>query len=610
MRSSEISKTSLLNGNIKENKDPIIKIEKDLLSSANLFSAKQREIADKIEEYFSLLEKQVSALENSAISWNYKVNELKATYKNMSEDLKNKLFLRSDTDNFYNVFSDTFDSNSGIATLNNVSHFPSLGSILLSAKGGQKKINANEYVLSISNAPDSPFYRIVPVDGSSLDSLKGDSENGWMGLVTSPVPISPSIVLTIKFLRKTPINHLVLKCENSNRNMLISALAIEDNQGKEVLEQSPLAYSNSINIAKEVNEIKILFKKTNFDLQNNDQTYTYIFDIKGLSLYGIGFQNEGTFVSKGYPTTSTKFAIEVCDTEPEGTSIEYYLQIKDFLSNEILTERVQPINKPPSDKPYGISIISDSFISNLKNPAPFETTVSSSSFINGANSITQVINGLGNFRCLNHKSKIKNDGLSLVKVFVNLKELGSKDLYEQKGGFLYTWVYTSQGTQPFNVGSSGIIILGAEQQGTSFVFKKSGWYQVKIPVSSYQDKGNITSLTELKELDNLFPYNGKYLIEGLSFDGTPYKGFQRQAKKQLRKEENLSLLDADSYHLYRLEDTSFACLINMSAQYKTGYIEYPYLSETGISISLMAKLKSRDGLYSPVLSSYKIKIGD
>lgn len=600
----------LFSGVIEEGSSEV-QITPDLLSSANLMATKYREIADNIEQDYEALYSQLEKLESNLLEWNYSCSKLKGNALSHLDTIKNKLFLQSNSDGFYHVFSESLDTGTAIDILTKTVHSNKLSSISLAPKRGAKEVDPSLFTISISNAPNAPVYRVVTAEGSSLDAIKGSSENGWIGIVTSSIKIEPSLVFTLNFKEEVEINDVFFKLGSNSSATTASVLAITETQSTSKGENLSLSYTNNFNIGQKVKSIKVLLKKHSEDIQNSDQTYGYVFNIKAIIPSISGFEKEGTFESKYYFAGGSKLAIEVCDTEPEGTSLNYFIKYYD--QNEIL-QPIQPLNKPPSNKPYGLFWSKETLTSNYKDPQPLDPLRPSSSIIQPVTSSLEFLNSIGNLFCLNQKIKIDINKLNHVKVFSNLRNgvlTSPKSLYEEKGNYLYTWIYVPNKDARINVGPSEINILGAKKEGTVITFMSPGWYQVKIPLSSFQDRGNsFASLNELKSLDPLYPYNAKYLIEGADLPGSPYLGFERQAKSCLAHVSNLSNLSSNSYHLYKTEDYH-VCVVDPGLNAKDLYIEYLKSDLNSFqSFKLVAKMKTLDGKFSPVLSSYKIKIGD
>jgi hypothetical protein len=173
------------------------------------------------------------------------------------------------------------------------------------------------------------------------------------------------------------------------------------------------------------------------------------------------------------------------------------------------------------------------------------------------------------------------------------------------------WVYIngSEGNELF-VANTGIYIVGLIKENQKITLDKTGWFKVVIPAANFHDAGSTFSdKDELKNLDPLFPYNGKYLVEGTNLGIPEYKGFSKIAKKKLEPAVGLDNLKENGYYLSRIQAENFIILLSKDNEAKNCYYEYIGANIGGYEISLIANLKTLDGTISPIFASYKIKVG-
>ncbi len=95
----------------------------------------------------------------------------------------------------------------------------------------------------------------------------------------------------------------------------------------------------------------------------------------------------------------------------------------------------------------------------------------------------------------------------------------------------------------------------------------------------------------------------------------PYLGFKNRAKKKLYLANNLSSLNGESFYLMRIpgNDTNmnmFLAVLSGETDIKNAYIEYDQENKSNFyNLRVIAKMKTNDVSITPILSSYKIKLG-
>jgi hypothetical protein len=165
----------------------------------------------------------------------------------------------------------------------------------------------------------------------------------------------------------------------------------------------------------------------------------------------------------------------------------------------------------------------------------------------------------------------------------------------------------------------GVRVKVNGNSGNTFIFKPGEKYEIEIPRSAYSiiEEG-ATSEENLRELDPLYPFNGKYLVEGykysVSYIGSKvYSKLGPRCKVILERSGNIEVPE-NKYFLKKIEELNRFCIIvktpaegSLSEQsYLITYISSENLYD---SIYVKAVLKTRDTRVSPILSSYQIKTG-
>lgn len=607
--------------------DVTLPIDSGIYKDPDHFSGKINEYRQKIMAMQIDLMSKINSLEREIIEWNTKYPRLLSSVEEIESTVNDRLFLRSDTEGFYKTLFENFTTLDAVDSINssNVIVDTTNNIVTLSHTNNvDRKVNQSNYRVSVSKGPNSGPERVVPIVGSNLNNLFQNGMSGWTGSVTTQNRLPVSIVFDIVLNQETDLGEITLCTANSGSSTKISAIVTDkNNNANVVLDSVDISNTNIIPINSKVKKVQVVLTKNNFDERLASGECRFIFHLTKLELFKSlpGFKTEGTFISNKYLVNgSSKLAIEVCDFTSVDTNIEYYLRIEDFMDSSIFTESIiNPINKPPSSAPYGLKIDNQRTISNISAPSPIDETNSADQAI----PITAEMNlykFTEEYKVLNHNISISSDNVGSISLFTNYIGLAllPMDLIQLVGNEYHTWIYIdASNDRVLDVGPSGIAIEGLQVVNEKIKLDKTGWFKVKIPISAYNDVGkSFDSVESLKNFDRLYPYNGKYLIEGTNLKIAPYLGFEKRAKAKLTPTLNLETLNNNNYYLSRNFNSSFGgvnqfiALLSKQVNSKNVYIEYQQKGNFVYNLTAKAKLKTGDETRTPVLSSYKIKLGD
>jgi hypothetical protein len=420
------------------------------------------------------------------------------------------------------------------------------------------------------------------------------------------------------------VSNVVFSMMNGAGSASLSAITIDlENKAKVILENADVSNTNIIPVDASVKKIQIVIFKNSFDQRLASGEYRYLFHVKKLLIEGASsYKLSGTFSSSDYVVmNASKVGLEVCDFLNDSTSIEYYLNVQSMIDNVNFTTPINPLNKPPGSSPYALKLSDLRIASNIDALIKPNPTASSTAIIEVPDSL-KLLNFTNEYKILNYTAALNKSNIGSVNFFANyIDEIENNlDLIERVGNFYYSWIYIdNKDLHSIDVGDSGITIQGLSKVNGVISFDKTGWFRIKIPISAYYDSGaNFESVEELKTLDPLYPYNGKYILEGTNLKVAPYLGFKKRAKKKLNMVSNLEQLDVNSFYLMRdqpLEGdydikNKFYIILDKSSDIKNGYFEYQNQNDLMYFLRLVAKLKTNDKSKTPILSSYKIKLGD
>jgi hypothetical protein len=715
---------NLFHGKIQDvDKETLLPTNGNLFIKPEYLSGKINELRQRIFRMKEVIYQSAINLDNEVINWNIDYPVILAQLEEYERSVNDRLFLKSDSEGFFDTIVDTFtlDNKIDYSKSTNIEYDPLTQSVTLdnSTEKGLSEINSSDFTVKMYMAPGNGAERIIPVYGSSFANLNTGTLSAWTGQVITRTPKVVSVVIEVSLGMPAEIGQMAISIVDASLSGSVSAIAItEDNSAYVIVENQAIANTNTFLVNRKVSKINIVIKKNNYCEKYDTGEYRYIFQIKNLALKKNvkGYKTEGIFRSSKESVLSNKFALEVCDFENETASIDYYIitennnfnagsfdtygystnssgmnfklsvnysglsvdkpedvsgkyadldlekitiqeagsgwEIGNIVtfsgdglgvkspdndlsvivtgvdSGEVQSfailngsyslgdsSEIWPINKPPGNGPRVFSLVERNTLNNISNPIP----------LSEGNSSSDIISNLPpEFSFLDQKYKYVNQILNLdinslndVNVFSNHIRLnGNESLLEEEGMYYTTWVYVDSSSNPtLDIGeSSAIEIPEATYSRGVYTFPATKWYKVKIPIGSYIDYGSsFINEINLKNLDKKYPYNGKYLIEGTNLNINPYKGFAVRAKKKFARCSSLSSLNKDNFYLMKMVNYNSAYLVVLHSEtnIRNAYIEYPNKSLVNPKqVSLFAKLKTSNNAVTPIISSYKIKLGD
>ena len=708
----------------------IIPIDKSLYTNPGLLSGKLNELRQQVQQIVENIYLKADTLDREILYWNSIYPRLLSQVEQLESDVNDRLFLRSDSDGFFETLYENFTVSDMVDSVNseNVAiSFTENCVRLLNSAQIEREVPSGLYQVRISKGEGSVLDRLVSVTGSAINNLYENNMSGWTAVLISENRTTASISLVIDLPQPTNIGEVSLSLLDINGSMVMSALVMDEaNSSYAILSNVDVSNTNIIPINRIAKKIQIILTKNLYDNRNyEDSTYRYLFHIKSLKLFKniTGFYTEGTFISNLYPIFGhTKFAVEVCDYVGLNSKIEYYLKLVDntIFSNNLYAENVvssgsslivtvdgvqsdsslsvtgdyllediniqnggldyevgdvvkvpgnrfsfagvspgndltlvigsvdesgavtsfssasgtyiygkvaqiQPINKPPSGSiPYGLYLNNDAKANNLSDVSALKVTLPPTSALNITNDMP-IYNFTNQYKVVNSILFANVDRLSSFNVFTNHSLIPGTngDTWNRVSDMYETWIYVDGSEDNYlNPGTSGLTVQGLEASPRGFHLNKTGWFKVRVPTSGYYDAGStFTSLTQLTNIDPLYPSNGKYLVEGCNISEAPYKGFRIRAKQKLMQVNNLGLLHSNSFYLMRVPQVSdslfslgsipLCVLLDKETDARNVYVEYGKVyNYNGYSLRLIAKLMTSDTSETPILSSYKIKLGD
>lgn len=641
----------LFNGSIVDGMpEGNIALSPSFYSEQGLTAGKLNELRLRVLEVQKDLYEKLNKLEMDIVEWNIQEKEINNNLTNCETIINDRLFLRSDTDGFYkSVYYDFHGQetdpllapeNVEIDIVNHCVRLANANTKLFTNNEvleSYRRIPTSSYSVEVSRTPETGTERVATVPGSSIALLADDTTtNGWTGVVSTLTPHSVGLTFNIIFNSPTEVGEMYIGITDSSVKSKISAVVTDDmDTSYIILENADAINSNVIYVNRKVKAIQVLLTKNAYDeIVDGNTAYRYIFNIKKLIVNKKqkDFEKSGLYFSKFYALQNVnQFALEVCDfVEPNVNGIDYQLAVGDDKGFGLYP--INPINKMPGSAPYGLKLFNTQIVNNIQNINPLVDTADTVSLVD-IKDISTLYSFDNQYKVVNYLIDASQNGLQSANIFINYSNERSNnpELIEKIGKYYYTWVYADKSEEKkIDFGNSGVVVEGFVPTSdlsdvfnfdiTSNViyFNKTGWFKIKIPANSYYSVGSeFSSLEELKDLDPLFPYNAKYLVEGTNLKIDPYGGFTRRARTKLMNTNNISSISNKEYYLLRYNNVKdsitkdgFCVILNKEIDAKNCYIEhYKKRSET-VLVGLMATLKTSDSSSTPILSSFKIKIGE
>jgi hypothetical protein len=476
--------------------------------------------------------------------------------------------------------------------------------------------------------------RTNPFLGLSSEGNRGDMLNqsegiGWKNTVKMP---SKDKSVTCELLVKLsdtpiPISSIYMKLLASS-GMSITPLYSIDNynfaelptEGKTLDLNLNTQYQATFNFETiQVKWIKFLLIKSGFDRERNGYMYEFGFD--EIAFYEEAFTPNEThsFISKplyildkdGNIREFSKVALEVCESEPDFTSIRYFITPGGSSSFSIDANTkwypISPSNRKTPDFPLILNLgditeveVEDVSISydgtttdeDFRNPAETFNLLS----LNTDDSILDESITASSIRFVPTRTdeyildyQIKDSdysgsgsGNSLtinednIQIFRNVGEVGSTETVRGVGKgwrfenpYYITLIEVLSSELAIDFGDGSVIIDGKVKSGSQKIIGKSptfdGVHEIRVHKDNWiQITSELNTLSELVAADPLYPYNHKLLIEGYKYGNSwlntqdqVYQGadlfFARRLKKVSTFDLSYNLTEDNKYLFFALD---------------------------------------------------------
>lgn len=504
-------------------------------SSATLFNQMQ----DTFFKDLSVLYQQVTAqLQDSSIFLNRNLAEiqmLKAKLKNLEDRVTELLLSNKDTEGYFQFFADTFNSLQYVDTINTTAAIDLRAGIVTMKEGisETKKLNLN-----FTRYEDIAFQVLTRfgiegaanvADMSVVDAFK-DGDASWRQEVVSDAPITMSVEMKIDLGEVKEVSKVDYQSFN-DRSFGIMTVQVQYSNDNYNWFDFPSDFPTQ-NIydkgtfpgeAADMRYLKFILTKTAYD-RVDEGRYVYYFGAKHIDMFGVEYDEDGSVLQSksiapeersGQNAYINRVSIETCEDVPSGTDILYDVSFDG--GNEWVP--VSPVNRSNPKFPQVASL----------NKIKLEM----SSAVG-----TAAVDGVVDI----HNIALDYDASTLdafsTTIWRNVGEQGNIDTVRdyQKGWYFddeyyscYVWVDNFYGLK-IDLGDTTAELDGASITG--IVTIPYGRHYFRTRQANWRSLGALTNITaETKAgvitddvqgaiTDPLYPYNHKYLIEGIPYDTT------------------------------------------------------------------------------------------
>lgn len=498
-------------------------------SSAAVENKNRAAILDDLLTQAKKIDNLILHAENSFRGFRATASKTERLLRQIESRLDNLILMRDKSNIFSYGIEETFETQENVdidrTTASVEANYCTL------RRTGYSAIDLSNVSLSASTVSERG---VVGTQASNtLEALKELDGSFWEYLVyTKHRRGRVSVALDIEFPEPIFVGDLRLIANpiNTNSRSTITLLYSLDAQTFTTLPPEERALSegeNQFSVGIEgIRKIRLLISKNASDTVTTTRNqFVYIFSLDLLEIYSDTYTNDRTseFVSTAYtildeegnPVNFTKVTCEACTTEPENTSVNFFVS-KDsntWIPISHTEDSLQVVSFGRLDRASASDIVDSTLLEqNLVEQIPGieEIDFPSEAFLN---------------------IFIKEDFVDRVpkrNITIKRNIPSSKSVYGIPAGWFFdtstkryrTTVYIDalEG-RDIDFGPRGVVVNGNLVAGQ--VHLEPGFSTIETDESNwYELDQNITNINDLKREDPLYPYNHKYLVEGYAYPGS------------------------------------------------------------------------------------------
>lgn len=626
--------------------------------------------------------------------WRAEAQLLEGRLGGLEQRIEALLLLAEDTAGYFNFVQDNFANNTYV-DLPNTTAYVNVNKGLVSI--GTSSLGATRIDLTALNDKDIVFTILsrnnltstVIADSSRLKHAVSDATDFWHERVYTNAPGPMSTELVIDMLSSQTFSRIDvdLHMANQNSTVQLTPMYSTDNYN---WKQLPITNFTRSVVDKTTFQfspvtgryVKFIMTKLGFDQVHNG-SYAYEFGVDEISFYNEGFaaSTDAIFISKPLSVTDddgiieqfSRIVLEVCEDIPDNTSINYYVAASNDENNSLAGfAPIDPISRATTVKPtvldFGdldtitVSGIQVSYNANAAalsdiNPDKSYTIIQSIASAAAVTASGQA--SASHYSFLNSNDRILDHAVaSGVAVATGTMELwrnvsvrnneNKVRSYVNGWGFddpyYRTTVYVGNAAgHSVDFGGQKAVLDGAGITGQVTITE--GRHLVQVHKDNWKeiDTTTVSGLASLKAVDSLYPYNHRYIVEGLvypssypSTDEQIYRGFDIVAEyfmKQVSPFDLIHNVAADGYDMFavdqdtpdtgRLIDGVAAATSQQSAHdvflikidegnpdftNEEFMLRFKSANSLFTHLRFKAVLSTTDSSITPFLDSYRIKI--
>jgi hypothetical protein len=579
-----------------------------LYNSAN--TTVQQDLLVLFRHLLSVSDQAISNFER----WRTEARLLEGRLDDLNERLTSLLLLNQDTAGFFNFVQDNFVDNSKVDLANTTAYVNvEKGLVHLGTNTtGVTRINTSSLIdddVEFTVLSRNNLVSVNAASGSSTKYVVTDARNYWQERVHTNKPAPVSAELKINLGAATSISRIDLDLHMANQNstVQITPLYSTDNYNWQQLPISSPTRSvvdkTSFQFAPvSAKWVKFIFTKAGFD-QAHKGLYVYEFGVDEIAFYNEAFSASGSSLLLSQPLSVldldgnveefSKVVLEVCEEVPDYTSISYAIGVTNSATDEPASYvPIDPLTRTNTTQPTVLDFGDLTAVSLSGVLTSYDPSGATSDFINPGQSFTLIqsvsggtaatVSGLSSaprYSFLNSNERILDHEVgsgvliaqNTLEVWRNINLQGSTVKvrgYSNGWGFSDPWYKTTvhvgnaDGYQ-VDFGGETVIIDGSPEAGLvsfdpgrhSVAVHKNNW---KVVVTS-----GVSDLASLKVADMLYPYNHRYLVEGLVYptsypttEEKVYRGFDIVAEHFMKEVSVFDMLNnvaADDYSRFAID---------------------------------------------------------
>jgi hypothetical protein len=504
-------------------------------SSASLYNQMQETFFSDL----SVLYQQVTTqLQDSNTFLNRNLAEiqmLKAKLKNLEDRVTELLLRNKDTEGYFQFFADTFNSLQYVDTVNTTAAIDLRAGIVTMKEGISE---TRKFNLNFTQYEDMSFQVLTRygvqgstnvADMSSIEAFK-DGEESWRQEVISTAPITMSVQLVLDMKEIKEVSKVDYESFNDQSFgiMTVQVQYSNDNYNwfdfpSDFPTQNIYHKGTFTGVATDMRYLKFILTKTSYD-RVDEGRYVYYFGAKHVDIFGVEYDQDGSVLQTkeiypeekaGQDAYINRVSIEACEDVPSGTDILYDVSFDG--GNEWVP--ISPVNRSNPKFPQVASL----------NKIQLEM---------GSLVGMVAVDGVVDI----HNIALDYDASTLdaisTTVWRNVGTQGDVDTVRtyQKGWSFddeyyscYVWVDSFYGLE-IDLGDTTAELDGASITGIVtipygrhfFRTRQTNWRSLGAftNITAETKAGVITDDVQGAITDPLYPYNHKYLIEGIPYDST------------------------------------------------------------------------------------------